>query len=258
LIFPLVTPFRLTELERGSRERRLHALLTSSRAAVRAMSIVGAAAIVAATPALALSPRWVEPARALGFLAVCSLLLGTFGVRRQTLRPSRPAHGGVAAFALFAVWLPTLPDGARTMPVVWSVLVAAAVEEVVYRLQLPHAITILLERSFAPAVATWLACSASQLSFALSHVAIGGGLDTSAALLASLRLLGAGFFLAGLQLVAGLPVTISAHALANLAMTASLSPSAATALSARILVLCVLGALHMTASQYVAGCRCVR
>jgi hypothetical protein len=217
------------------------------------MSIVGAAAIVAATPALTLSPRWVEPARALAFLAVCCVLLGRFGGRRQTLRSWRMAHGGAAAFALFAVWLPTLPDGARTMAVVCPVLIAAAVEEVVYRVQLPHAITIVLERSFAPAVATWLACSASQLSFALSHVAIGGGLDTGAALLASLRLLGAGLFLASLQLVAGLPVTIGAHALANLAMTASLPSSAATAPPARILVLCVLGALHMTASQRVPG-----
>jgi hypothetical protein len=238
-------------LERGNWGRCLHALLASSRAAVRAMSIVGAAAIVAAMPVLALSPRWVEPARALAFLAVCSLLLGRFGRRRQTTRSWRMAHGGAAALALFAVWLPTLPTGARTMAVVWPVLVAAAVEEVVYRVQLPHAITIVLERSFEPALATWLACSASQLSFALSHVAIGGGLDTSVALLAGLRLLGAGLFLASLQLVAGLPVTIGAHALANLAMTAALPSSAATAPPERILLLCVLGALHMTATQRV-------
>jgi hypothetical protein len=227
----------------------LDALLASSRAAVLAMSIVGAAAIVAATPVLALSPRWVEPARALGFLVVCSVLLGTCGRRRQTPGPWRMAHQGAAAFALFAVWLPTLPAGERTLAVVWPVLAAAAVEEVVYRVQLPHAITIVLERSFAPAVATWLACSASQLSFALSHVAIGGGLDTSVALLASLRLLGAGLFLASLQLVAGLPVTIGAHALANLTMTAALPSSPATAPPARILLLCLIGALHMTATQ---------
>ena len=217
------------------------------------MSVVGAAAIVAATPVLALDPLWAEPARALAFLAVCSLLLGRSGQRRRPARSWRTAHGGAAAFALFAVWLPTFPAGARTMAVVCPVLVAAAVEEVVYRVQLPHAITVVLERSFAPVVATWLACSASQLSFALSHVAIGGGLDTGVALLVSLRLLGAGLFLASLQLVAGLPVAIGAHALANLAMTSALPSSAATAPPARILLLCVLGALHMTVTQRRRG-----
>jgi hypothetical protein len=231
--------------------RPFSASVTSVRAGVRAMSTVGAAASVALVPVPGFDARWVEAVRALGFLAVCALLLGVTKIRPEAMS-RRTACAVPAGIALFAVWLPALPGGVRAVAVVGPVAVAAAVEEVVYRVQLPHAITSVLQRSFAPALAGWLGFTASQLSFALSHVAISDGFETGAALSVVLRLLGAGMFLASVQLVAGLPVTIAMHTLANLNLATGRPLPGPLAPRAAILALCVLGALQLMTSLRIA------
>lgn len=103
----------------------------------------------------------------------------------------------------------------------WGVIsCAAAVEEIVFRLALPH--TLSRAASALPAeawVRTWLALTVSQLSFALSHLGIGGGLASSRVESTALfTLMGAGLLLAGVRLLMGLPAAIAMHSLANVAI----------------------------------------
>jgi hypothetical protein len=218
----------------------------------RAIAVVGAAVVVAATPTSALAPHWVQLARALAFLALCALLLGICGIHRE-LRSSRTTLGWPPALALLTTWVAI---SYRPTPVanIWPICEAAADEEFVNRVQMPPTIATILGASFAPRPATWLAVSVSQVSFALSHVAIDGGLDADMALWASLRLIGAGWFLASLMQAAGLWVAIGTHALANLAI-ATATPFFPPAPRAWIAALCLLGVLHLTGSQHLAFSR---
>ena len=125
------------------------------------------------------------------------------------------------------------------------VVLAAGVEEIVFRSSLPNKLAS-IRRELAP---TFTTLALSQMTFALCHVAIAGGVASPNAIRTGGRLFAAGFFLASLKARGGLPLAIAVHTLGNAALLTT-HPVGTT--SSRVLALFVLlSALHWLSSRAV-------
>lgn len=223
----------------------------TSLVVIRLLAVVGVASLAAAIPLPTLSGRWNGMLRALAFLAGCTICLSHAA---GGAGPRAPSWGAAYQFAIAAALLfagaSALPSGPWGWTLLGSVILSAAVEEGVFRVQLPNAVSRLVASELDPPRALWLGSVAAQLCFASSHLALMGGAAAGSVETAA-RLAGAGCFLASIRMRGGLPLAVVVHALTNLGVLTAAGGYRQSPLV--VLVLGALGLVHLTVS--VAGGR---
>lgn len=149
--------------------------------------------------------------RVLAFGLTSLVLLGLFVPQRgfKTRKTLRGRVDGVTAFVVILAVIVMLPSASRET---WVVLAGVAVEEIVFRRQLPRTLRVLLEVCARPIYAYPAAVLLGQLAFAACHFVVRGH---PASLEAGIRLFAAGNFLAIVYEIAGLPAAILLHFAAN-------------------------------------------
>jgi hypothetical protein len=211
--------------------------------------VLGIAGLGAAVSSFAL-PTWDGPAapalRALIFVGLYLLFA------RRSAPNARPAQGAswpsvhsalVLLPLLIVIGMPRFTSPA----LVAGVVLAAAVEEFVFRVHLP----VVLARSHTmhgrDAAPLWLATFVAQVSFAATHLAIGAGVLAPGGFWRFLSLLTAGLLFAALRHHAGVAVTIGLHSLINLHVVAGATVRAERRWSETALLL-ALGIVHLAIS----------
>jgi len=201
-------------------------LATALQSGFIVLALPGVAAIVADVTGMVRGADRTIVIRALVFVGV------SVALAPGVWRPSTPASPSLERFSIARVawlaiylaalwpWLMAADDISLVRAnAVWGVAVAASAEEVVFRVTLPNAILASedVRRRDGPHV--WLAYSAAQLSFALSHSAMAGGFRSWLDASELLRLLGAGCCFASIRLTQGVVVAAAAHTILNLALS---------------------------------------
>lgn len=196
-------------------------LALSVRSAIPALAVVGTAVMIAAVPISVGGNEAAAAEKAILFLVAIRVLPMTDGPPALAFN-SDPMTGLTSTIALL-IGMALLPTGALGIPSpvrLLSVLVAASVEEIVYRQILPRAIAERLVVDLGGRRAMWTGIAGAQVAFALSHLV--NGVPHRAASL--IQLGSEGILLAVLRQAGGLPLAILAHTIANLAIGAKHLP----------------------------------
>lgn len=184
-------------------------------AALLGLGVVAIATAVAAAPLGGLSSASALAIRALIFLLLVLLVLRVsprelVGLARRP-EPVTAIVGPLTLLPFVAVLRPPLP--AR---LVWPVLVAAAVEEIVYRVLLPERVQQRGRDSNIGWPVLWAVVLVAQVAFAMSHAAAGVAFHARIGWPSMVNLVSAGCLLAGVRILFGLPTAIGLHTLGNL------------------------------------------
>lgn len=211
----LIAPTAVSLSERSRFDR----LALAVRSAVPGLAVVGTAATIAALPIVAGGREAAAAEKAILFwVAICILPMGNG-------QPSAPLKlkglTGLTSCVCVLIGIALLPTGALgvSSPVrLLSVLIAAGVEEIVYRQNLPHAIARGFITDSSDRLGILIGIAGAQIAFALSHFVNGSPHRATY----FFQLGSAGVLLAVLRQLGGLPLAILAHTIANLAMSAHL------------------------------------
>jgi hypothetical protein len=208
---------------------------------VQTTGVAAIAVIVSFLPLHGIDRNWSAAIRAILFLVCCAILLCPSGAvvvpRSEFSRAS-----AVVAGALLLIVGTAIPGRETGWSMAAAVMIASAVEELVFRCMLPQKLAWLATTTFGERRATWIGIVAAQLCFAMSHAAIAIAHEHTLSVLAVVRLAGLGFFLTSLRVLGGLPVAIAAHTTANVALITP-TPPLAQIPSTTLLILCAAGVI---------------
>jgi hypothetical protein len=213
--------------------------------AVTFFGVLAVAIAVAAAPIWTLGADRALAVRALTFLLLVLLVLLVAG--RPFWPPAtqlRLGTGLVSVSALLPVVVFIRSNAVLPLGPVWAVAVAAAVEESVFRVLLPHSIWAMLRRRNGTWILSWTAFVIAQIAFSVSHVATAAVQGRALVWNGFLTLFGGGCLLASVRILAGLPAAIGAHTVANLAISARAGQPGQNSILA-VLALCSAALAHL-------------
>lgn len=152
---------------------------------------------------------------AFGATTLMALRVAQIGTERTAESLYRPA-ATAALLILFTLGCCAIWPGLLLRPSDGATIVfAAAVEELIFRVELPIALASVLADRSSSSIYIVAGTVGSQISFSLTHVVLSGGVDTGRNLPEFVRLIGCGCSLAVVYICSGLAPAIALHAASN-------------------------------------------